>query len=80
MLVSTLTHVPGTRPLQLALRYTCRSGASAAAATTTSILASEVTGAASGHWTCGVPVPRSMQVASQQVIPCTSDPGPQVPS
>lgn len=47
MLVSTLTHAPGARSVQLALLYTCRSGA-LVAAPTTSTLASEVTGAAMG--------------------------------
>lgn len=79
MLVSTLTHAPGARSVQLALLYTCRSGA-LVAAPTTSNLASEVTGAAMGHWTSGVLVPWSTLVASQQVKPCTSDPGPQIPS
>lgn len=74
MLVSTLTHAPGAL---LHMQARSRGGG---CHHISSILASEVTGAATGHWTSGVPDTWSTLVASQQVIPCTSDPGPQIPS
>lgn len=75
MLVSTLTHAPGAL-----LHMQVRSLGGGCCHHISSILASEVTGTATGHWTSSVPDTWSTLVASQQVRPCTSDPGPQIPS
>lgn len=80
MLVSTLTHTCPWSSFCAAGTALHMQVRALVAALTTSILASEVTGAAIGHWTSSVPVPWSTLVASQQVKPCTSDPGPQLPS